>query len=77
MNDGDCLDWWPTLIEDAVSDELIASHTKDLTYIQQLKDTTLTCKECKKRHIIDERVSGVDYCNCDKKLTSVYGVGAQ
>jgi len=66
----------PNLIKDTISDELITSHTKDLLYIQQLKETTLTCNECQKRHIIDEVVEGIDYCACEKKLASVYGVGA-
>ena len=47
----------PNLIEDTVSDELIASHAKDLDYIHQLKETTLTCMDCRKRHVIDQKVS--------------------
>ena len=45
-----------SIIGDTISDELITSHTKDLLFIQQLKDTTLTCEACKKRHIIDQTV---------------------
>jgi len=55
---------------------LISSHTKDLLYIQQLKETTLTCEECQKRHVIDEVVEGIEYCACEKKIASVYGVAA-
>lgn len=66
----------PNLIEDTISDELISSHTKDLLYIQQLKETTLTCEECQKRHVIDEVVEGIEYCACEKKIASVYGVAA-
>ena len=32
--------------------------------------------ECRKRHVIDQKVNGVDYCQCHKKCTSVYGVSA-
>lgn len=66
-----------SIIGDTISDELITSHTKDLLYIQQLKDTTLTCEACERRHVIDEVVEGVEYCRCDKKLASVYGIRAQ
>lgn len=66
-----------SLIEDTISDEKIASHTKDLLLIEQLKETTLTCGECQNRHVIDQMVDGVCYCTCENKLSSVYGVSAK
>ena len=51
-----CFNFRSSIIGDTISDELITSHTKDLLYIQQLKDTTLTCEACERRHVIDEVV---------------------
>jgi len=66
-----------SIIGDTISDDLITSHTKDLSYIQQLKDTTLTCTACQKRHFIDVTVEGVEYCCCEKKIASAYGIRSQ
>ena len=56
LNSHICFIFRSSIIGDTISDELITSHTKDLLYIQQLKDTTLTCEACERRHVIDEVV---------------------
>jgi len=60
--------------DNLIADELMASHSKDLDYIKSLTLNTLTCKSCQKRHLIDQQVQGVDYCQCKNRKSSVYGV---
>lgn len=56
-----------------ITDELMASHAQDLEYIKHLTKSTLICKSCSKRHLIDQVVDNVDYCQCQDKKPSVYG----
>ena len=56
-----------------VPDSLMESHRDDLSYIKMLVKKTLTCRECGGRHVIEGKVEGVEYCNCDTAKTSVYG----
>ena len=57
-----------------ITDEIMASHSKDLEYIKSLTQTTLTCKICQKRHYIDQKVQDIEYCSCPDRKSSVYGV---
>ncbi len=60
--------------EDQITDELMESHKSDLKYIKSLIMSTLTCKTCEKRHVIDQTVDNIEYCKCKDKKPSVYGV---
>lgn len=62
--------------EDLISDELLENHSKDLNYVESLTHSTLTCGECHKRHLIDQAVDGVNYCQCDQRPKSVYGLSS-
>lgn len=60
-----------------IPDDLMIRHMNDIEYIDHLKSNTLTCQSCAKRHIIDGEVDGIEYCNCEKKVNSVYGSPTQ
>ena len=49
------------------------SHVRDLDYAHKLTEATLTCPSCQKRHLIDQKIDGVQYCSCPDKKSSVYG----
>lgn len=59
--------------DDLITDELMDSHKSDLNHVDSLIQTTLTCKSCSKRHLIDQKVEGVEYCQCKDRKASVYG----
>jgi hypothetical protein len=59
--------------DDLITDDLMANHSKDLNYIKSLKESTLTCDKCQKRHKIDQKVEHVEYCECSEQKNSVYG----
>ena len=56
-----------------IPDSLMESHRDDLSYIEMLVKKTLKCKECGKRHVIEGKVEGVEYCECQTAKSSVYG----
>lgn len=60
--------------EEIINDEMMGSHKGDLKYIKSLIKSTLTCEKCHKRHFIDQKVEEIDYCQCNDKKSSVYGV---
>ena len=63
-------DWSANLI----SDGKIRAHLNDVEYIDYLIKKTLSCEVCAKRLVIEEKVPGIEYCACEKKPNSVYGV---
>lgn len=57
-----------------IEDKEIIKHMKDITLIQDLKEKTLVCSHCSKRHVIDYKISGTEYCNCHHQFSKgVYG----
>jgi len=59
--------------DDLITDDLMSNHKGDLEYVKSLIETTLTCEKCHKRHFIDQKVEGTEYCQCTDKKASVYG----
>ena len=59
--------------DEIITDDVMGNHKNDLEYIKSLIKTTLTCQSCEKRHLIDQKVSEVEYCQCKEKQSSVYG----
>jgi len=57
-----------------IPDEVMTSHARDLDYAHKLTRVTLTCQACGARHLIDQQVEGVSYCQCPEKKSSVYDV---
>jgi len=53
---------------------VMTSHARDLDYAHKLTRVTLTCQACGARHLIDQQVEGVSYCQCPEKKSSVYDV---
>ena len=66
---GSNFDWTKSQIPDSI----MKSHKEDLDFIRILLDQTLTCSECKKRHVIEGQLSGVQYCDCKGRPATVYG----
>ena len=67
---GNDFDW----AQSKIPESIMRSHKEDLDYIRILLDQTLTCRDCAKRHVIEGRVTGVEYCDCQgRKGASVYG----
>ena len=58
---------------DLITDDLMSNHKRDLDYVKSLIKSTLTCGTCHKRHIIDQKVEGIEYCQCKDQKPSVYG----
>ena len=56
-----------------IPDSLMESHRDDISYIKMLVKKTLTCRECGRRHVIEGKVEGVEYCECETAKVSVYG----
>ena len=48
-----------------------------MEYIRSLTKSTLTCKSCHARHLIDAQVTGVEYCQCKDRKPSVYGINVE
>jgi hypothetical protein len=60
-----------------IPDSVMEGHRDDINYIGMLREKTLTCKKCSKRHVIESKVESIDYCKCGDAKTSVYGVQSE
>ncbi len=56
-----------------IPDSLMENHRGDIGYIYMLREKTLECASCGRRHVVDEKVAGVEYCGCKSAKSSVYG----
>lgn len=42
-------------------------HLKELEAVYKLCDYTITCRQCRKRTVIDAALPSIDYCKCSHK----------
>jgi len=59
--------------DEVITDDLMSNHKQDLDFVKSLIQSTLTCETCHKRHLIDQKVEGTEYCQCKDRKPSVYG----
>lgn len=57
----------------SLTPEMLRQHCRDLDYIQELIDKTLTCPDCHERRKLEQALPGHTYCQCPGQPSSVYG----
>ncbi|PNF40186.1 hypothetical protein B7P43_G08275 [Cryptotermes secundus] len=53
--------------EERIPDEEVLGHLNELEAVYKLCDYTITCRQCRKRMVVDAPLPSIDYCKCSHK----------
>ncbi|XP_059608786.1 stAR-related lipid transfer protein 7, mitochondrial-like [Phlebotomus argentipes] len=59
--------------EERITLESVREHFEGIDFVEELKRSTLICKKCYKRRVIDKKIDGIDYCLCGEALKRCSG----
>ncbi|XP_055692419.1 stAR-related lipid transfer protein 7, mitochondrial-like [Lutzomyia longipalpis] len=50
--------------DERITLESVREHFEEINFVEKLKESTLVCRKCFKRRIIDKKIDGIEYCVC-------------